>query len=93
MLNEIVQAAHAEVAREGGDASNVTLLRVLGAYEMVLQRHHIVAIEDTVCRPYRPPRAAARDAPPRATRRRARRAAAFCVLPRVAHRRAPCVVA
>ena len=45
----MVDAAMAEAAREtGGDGSGgVTLLRVLSAYELVLQRHEILAIEDT----------------------------------------------
>ena len=48
LLDEMVRVAVAEAAKDGLDTSGVTLLRVLSAYEMVLQRHGIVAIEDTV---------------------------------------------
>ena len=46
LLEEMVEVATAEAAREGY-TGGVTLLRVLSAYELVLERHQIVAIEDT----------------------------------------------
>lgn len=50
LLGEMVQVAIAEAAHEGhasGSSGGVTLLRVLSAYEMVLERHGIPTIEDT----------------------------------------------
>jgi hypothetical protein len=47
LLDEIVRVAVAESAREDGAGEGVTLLKVLSAYEMVLGRHGVAAIEDT----------------------------------------------
>ena len=50
MINDAV----ADTASAGGDASGVTLLRVLASYERVLKKHNIAAIEDTVTTTQRP---------------------------------------
>ena len=50
LLEEMVQVAIAGAAQEGdgsGSSGGVTLLRMLSAYEVVLERHQILAIEDT----------------------------------------------